>query len=834
LAGNIIIKNKDNLSNEYLKEIAELVGVDLIYWYNPSGEILFAATNENIGWKAEKGDPIFNFMESGKQVFMEEIRRLIEREEYFKFGYIRTSDGSFVQIGYKAEEVYKLTDKYSFQSIVERVASGDNDILYARIVDTNYKVMADSDGEDIGIVYDEQEEYKKVLTGENSFHEGYYEKIDGKVFQVEVSLMRDNKIQGIVGIGLSMDYANKNILIITIRTLLIVIVMLLIFLWFQIKVIIKPINLLNKHIKSIYYKGDELNKLPILENLNFKGLYLTINELLDNVHQSITKMKKMNDKMLLIMEESGVFIWEINRKTEEVLFPYGTLIQTKVGQWQRLYDVVDEFVRKEDRTKFFKTYIEYNEGISNKIYCELPMKDNNGDSKWFAVIGKHSDEENKEVINGLTIDISKYKEQEKQIEKLAYYDYLTNLPNRSSFYIKLDKLIIERKAVAIMLLDLNDFKYINDTRGHVFGDKLLMSVSKELVDISSEDIYISRFGGDEFLLMIESDDLAIISKSATRIISRFDYEFLVGDENINIGASMGISYYPKDDETIEGLIGKADMAMYAAKDKQKNNYVYYSEKMLKDILEKDEIEKILREAIKNDGFKLLYQPLINTDTKEIISFEALIRLKEHYLSPDKFIKVAEEKNLINKIGRWVIKEAVSQIAQWQKKGSIIKPVSVNLSVKQMKDENFIEYLEDILNEYQVDSKYIHIEITESLLIEDENKAKDFMDKLKTIGTKILIDDFGSGYTSIQYLGLFPVHIVKFDKLLIDKYLNEENKSVISYLILMAKELDLEVVAEGVETLEQYEMLKELNCDYIQGYFFSRPLEKDDIEQKLKL
>jgi diguanylate cyclase (GGDEF)-like protein len=697
LAGNTVINNKASISNEYLKEVSELFGVDELYWYNSSGEILFSSLSQYVGWKAEKKDSVYNFMISGNKIFMEDIRKSIKTGHYCKFGYLRSSDGSFVQVGYKADEIEKLTSKFSYQSLVENIAKNNDNILYALIIDDTLTAIADSDVEDIGVEYSENEEYQKALKGQVSFIKWYYPKIGKDVFEVTIPLITKNEIKGALAIGLSMDNSKKSMLVISIQAFVLVIAMTIIFLWFQIRNIIKPINLMSKHIKAIEDKSNELYQLPIEENSNFKGLYLVINELL------------------------------------------------------------------------------------------------------------------------------------KKIERLAYNDYLTDLPNRISFFEKLEKQVNSKKNLAIMLLDLNDFKAVNDTRGHLFGDKLLKSVSTALLEVSNQYTYISRFGGDEFLLIVSSDSKILINNAAYNIINRFEKEFLVDGEKVNIGASMGISLYPKDDEKIQGLISKADMAMYAAKHKQANNYVFYSEEMLNNILEKEEIEKILRSAIKNHGFKLVYQPLVDTFSGEIVAFEALIRLKEQSISPDKFIKVAEEKNLINKIGRWVIKEAISQLAQWKEKNIKIKPISVNVSVKQMKDEGLISYIQQLLMEFDVSSKYIYFEITESLLIEDENKANEFMNKLKSIGTKIAIDDFGSGYTSIQYLKMFPVDIIKFDKALIDEYLNVENKQVVISLIMLANEFKLYVVAEGVETYEQYEILKELKCQCIQGYLFSKPVEKNVVE-----
>lgn len=257
--------------------------------------------------------------------------------------------------------------------------------------------------------------------------------------------------------------------------------------------------------------------------------------------------------------------------------------------------------------------------------------------------------------------------------------------------------------------------------------------------------------------------------------------------------------------------------------------MYFNQDMLSEIVNANRIAELLKYSIENGGFKLLYQPQINSFTGCIDGFEALIRMRNTNMSPLEFISVAEERGLINSIGRWVFEEAVSQISRWDKNGFELKPVAVNMSVKQMDDSGFVQFMERILEKYKVEARYVEIEITENLLIADTEKAIELLNRIKDIGIGLALDDFGSGFSSISYLTRFPVDKIKYDKSLVDQYADEKNCSVIQKLNLLAGEFNIKTLAEGVETLEQYEVLRDVGCHCIQGYYFSEPLEPEMIE-----
>ncbi len=293
---------------------------------------------------------------------------------------------------------------------------------------------------------------------------------------------------------------------------------------------------------------------------------------------------------------------------------------------------------------------------------------------------------------------------------------------------------------------------------------------------------------------------------------------------------MGVTFFPNDSININQLIMNADLALYSVKERNKNDYAIFNEEMGSYIKESTVIEHILSEAIENDGFKIVYQPQVNLSTGEISGYEALLRLKDHNISPAKFIKVAEETGLIIKIGRIVTRMVVKQISIWKEKGYPIKPIAINFSAIQINDKSYFEFISKTLKVYNVDASFIEIEITENVFLGNKELTLEFINKLKSVNIKIAIDDFGTGYSSLSYLTFLPVDKVKFDRSLNLELLKTKSVEVIQSLILVMHSLGLKVVAEGIEEYEHIKKLEIGNCDVIQGYYFSKPLEVDDVEK----
>ena len=431
----------------------------------------------------------------------------------------------------------------------------------------------------------------------------------------------------------------------------------------------------------------------------------------------------------------------------------------------------------------------------------------------------------------LTAQLEEINSQKEFILFVAEHDALTNLPNRRKFNEKLNQVLTDGGMGAVILLDLDNFKSINDTLGHLFGDKVLQYISQKLEEMSSQYIFVSRFGGDEFLLLYEfKDDTDEILHFMEQLYTLFNEKFLIDQNVVRIELSMGISLFPKDSRDINQLIMNADLALYFIKNSGKNNYAFFNANMADHLKFKLDIKVVLREAITNDGFKMLYQPQVDISSGEVIGYEALIRLKNHNLSPVDFIPIAEEDGMIITIGRIVTRIVVEQIHKWQQKGYDPKPVAINFSAVQMHDHNYLTYLLDLLKSNAVKPELIVIEITENIFLENKESTIAFLNELKGHGIRIAVDDFGTGYSSLSYLTFLPIDTIKLDRTLSIKFLELDNIAVMDSLIALAHSLNLKVIAEGIEEYPQVKRLIVGNCDAIQGYYFSKPLEVDDVEK----
>ncbi len=429
----------------------------------------------------------------------------------------------------------------------------------------------------------------------------------------------------------------------------------------------------------------------------------------------------------------------------------------------------------------------------------------------------------------LTAQLEEIEAQRDYINYIACHDVLTGLPNRRSFAEHLKERIYSDQYGAVILLDIDDFKGINDTQGHVFGDRVLEEIAKRLQGTDQKRTFVSRFGGDEFLILLECEEgYPDLLQCLEGICKLFDNKLKIDDIDIEIRFSIGVSLFPTDSRDVNQLVMNADLAMYAVKNAGKNGYRLFDTAMLEEQMKKSNIETYLREAIENDGFKLLYQPQIDIRTGRITAYEALLRLKDHNISPSVFIDIAEKNGSIIKIGRIVTQKVIEQIAKWRSEGLDIKSVSINFSVNQLHDSGYVGYLQSLLEQYRLEPEILEIEITENIFMENQQITKAFLGQLKELGIRISIDDFGTGYSSLHYLTYLPVDIVKLDRSLNLKFLEIENIKVMDSLISLVHSLGLLVIAEGIEELEQVQRLCSVDCDYIQGFFFSRPLEADQI------
>lgn len=419
-----------------------------------------------------------------------------------------------------------------------------------------------------------------------------------------------------------------------------------------------------------------------------------------------------------------------------------------------------------------------------------------------------------------------------QLDHLAHHDVLTGLPNRILLNDRLNQAIElarrQGRAVAVMFLDLDQFKFINDSLGHAVGDQLLQSVARCLVSCVRHSDTVSRQGGDEFVLLLTRVEYAEdAARSAQKIIAALALSHRIGQHDLHIGASIGISIFPTDGKDADTLLKSADTAMYFAKESGRNNYKFFEQSMNVKAVQRQFIEAGLRRALERNEFVLMYQPKVNLSSGEIVGVEALIRWQHPDLGlllPENFISVAEDCGLILPIGRWVLRQACMQVRHWMVAGLPPIPVAVNASAIEFRAKDFLENIRNTLAESGLDARFLEIELTESVLMRDPKSVDAVLREFAELGVKLAIDDFGTGYSSLSYLRQFPIDTLKIDQSFVNHMTsNLDDATIVSAIISMGKSLKRRVIAEGVETQEQYAFLLTHHCDEGQGYYFGRPL-----------
>ena len=438
-------------------------------------------------------------------------------------------------------------------------------------------------------------------------------------------------------------------------------------------------------------------------------------------------------------------------------------------------------------------------------------------------------------------DITDRKVAEDRAQYLAYYDALTGLPNRTLLQDRLAKALAgarrQKDRVALLFLDLDGFKNINDSLGHAVGDLLLQDVAGRLKTWGREKDTVARIGGDEFLIMLtEVKSIPDAAVAAERLMDAMTAEFVVQGRSLNIGCSLGISIFPEHGADGDTLIRHADAAMYSAKDYGRNNYQFFTAEMNAQVVERVALENGLRLALEKAELFLVYQPQMDIATGRITGLEALLRWQHPNLGlvpPDKFIRIAENSGLILPIGEWVLRTACTQARRWQDEGLPAVTVAVNVSAVQFRREGFCELIRRVLHETGLAPQYLELELTESILLANAEVMLSVVQELKAMGLTLAIDDFGTGYSSFSYLRQFQVSKLKIDRSFVrDVALNPDDAAITTAIISMAKSLNLKVIAEGVEDEAQMSFLRAHRCDEIQGYYFSKPLDVDKVAEKL--
>lgn len=437
-------------------------------------------------------------------------------------------------------------------------------------------------------------------------------------------------------------------------------------------------------------------------------------------------------------------------------------------------------------------------------------------------------------INELSQKYEDLNRNKESMKKLAYTDYLTELPNRIAFTEMLDNVMLtirSEEIVAIMDIDIDNFKNINDTLGHSYGDELLIDVTYRLKQAIDENDYLARIGGDEFAILTQNiSDSASYDEKIKKILNVFSYPFILSTKEYFVTVSIGIAFAPKDGKTSQTLIKNMDSAMYVSKANGKNTYTYFDPAFNLKLTEKIETQSELRKALERKEFVLYYQAQMDLETKKVVGFEALIRWNHPtrgLVYPDEFIYLAEENGLIVPIGKWVLETACLQLKEWNEQGNNEIHMAVNLSARQFKDNDLINMVCEVIEKTGINPSKLELEITETVALDDIEYTVHTIKELRKIGVSFSLDDFGTGYSSMNYLKRLPVSNLKIDKSFLDTVMEDPcDQKIILSIINLARNLNLNVIAEGVEKNEQENFLIEANCDKAQGYLYSKPVPKD--------
>ncbi|QGX39307.1 EAL domain-containing protein [Permianibacter aggregans] len=485
-------------------------------------------------------------------------------------------------------------------------------------------------------------------------------------------------------------------------------------------------------------------------------------------------------------------------------------------------------------------------GETDSFETEYRLQDAQG--RWIWVLDRGRVVERDDAghplrMAGTMKDVSDKRRQEEELRQLASYDTLTSLPNRTLFNERLRHAIAHarrnQQRVALLFLDLDRFKQINDSLGHSAGDLLLKQVANRLRANVREEDTVARLGGDEFTVMLE-DIVTVESVGvvAGKILKACEKPFDLGGHEVVISPSIGISVYPDDGDDTATLLKNADMAMYHAKEQGRNNFQFFVSAMNEAMRRRITLESALRKALERDEFTLHYQPKMNIASGQITGLEALLRWRSAELGsipPDEFIPLAEDTGLIIPIGEWVLRHACQQLSDWQQQVELpMVPIAVNLSIRQLMHGDLSQQIQQILNGYQLDPKWLHLELTESLVMTNAAQAVGRLNAIRAMGVRLAVDDFGTGYSSLSYLRRLPIDTIKIDKAFVrDITVDEDDATIIRTIIAMAHSLKLTVVAEGVETSEQLHFLREEGCEELQGYWLSKPLPANDVMAMLQ-
>ncbi|NTV90033.1 MAG: EAL domain-containing protein [Clostridiales bacterium] len=586
--------------------------------------------------------------------------------------------------------------------------------------------------------------------------------------------------------------------------------------------------------KELSYLYDELNAL-------YEELSASEEELkdqYDNLLQKDEKVRRNEERYVLVAETTNTGIWEhdfINEENSYYSPRWGELFNLPTDKFNIPHNDILSRVHPEDVERFEHEYTEYLDRIRSSYNNEYRLCKEDGSYIWVSSVARAIWDESGELLRiiGAVSDITAKKQYEEKIKRLAFYDVLTNLPNRTFLIEKFNELADGgNEPIALIFMDIDNFKLINDSYGHNTGDIILVETATRLLSVVKDNSMVFRLGGDEFAILSWGDiNDTDIEEYIKAFVHRLEKAYLIHDNLFNITVSIGLSVYPKDALSFSDLLKNSDTAMYKAKETGKNHFMFFDDKMKTEILKKMQISSQLPIALENEEFRLFYQPQYRTSDEQVLGFEALLRWKSPVLgniSPVDFISIAEETRIIIPLGTWVLREACRFLKEINSIGEGRYFMSVNISVLQIIRNDFCDLVFDILDEFGLSPDLLELEITESVFIESFDIIVENILKLKNGRVKIALDDFGKGYSSLNYLKRLPISAVKIDKSFIDSIMSAEEKDVlVDAIIMIGRNMGLTVVAEGVETSGQFDYLVKYLCDRIQGYYFSKPLPEEE-------
>lgn len=562
-----------------------------------------------------------------------------------------------------------------------------------------------------------------------------------------------------------------------------------------------------------------------------------------NVKQN--ELLETEEKYRLIVEGSNENIWDLNKQTGVMFFSRTKeMLGYEEDEIEDSHDALLSLVHPEDVLTVQKAEEQHIAGKAPYYYCEFRLKDKTGEYRWIQSRGKVVLDEDGNAVRmaGSHLDVTEQKRMMMEMYDMAFYDKLTGLGNRTLFYDHLKKILSShqrrKKRFALLIVDLDDFKRINDTRGHRVGDEMLKQVALRFSELTEPGEMLARSGGDEFFILKPGiKSIEEVENLAAKVLKTFEIPFNIDEAEFFMGASVGITVYPDDGEDRDTLIQYADVAMNEAKAGGKNKYRFFDHNIRERVASWMEKEKDLRYAILREEFLVYYQPVLDAASGRIHGAEALVRWNhptKGVLSPSYFIEIAEETGQIVPIGQWVMETVLKHYKTWSSKSDRNLLVSVNLSPAQFKRQDLHEWIKELIMKYDMKPEALQIEITETVVMENLQHSIEMLEKIRKLGVKVALDDFGTGYSSLNYLRTLPLDILKIDKSFIH-HLGKDRKeaSIVSQIINMAHELNLTVTAEGVEQKKQIQTLQRFGCEEVQGYYFYRPMPEESFRKLIE-